>query len=70
MSEQRFPPGWDAERVVHLLAHFDGLSEEQQVAEDEEAVRQQQGQAVIAVPQELLPAIRQLLAGHGQAHSG
>jgi hypothetical protein len=70
MSEQRFPPGWNAERVEKLLAHYDELSEEQQVAEDEESVRQQQGQAVVAVPQELLPAIRQLLAEHGQSHSG
>jgi hypothetical protein len=45
-----------------LLAHYEGLSEEQQVAEDEEAAREQVGQAVITVPEELLPAIRQLLA--------
>jgi hypothetical protein len=66
MKEQKFPPGWDSDRVKRLLAHYDSLSEEQQVAEDEEAARQQEGQAVIAVPQELLPAIRQLLAGHSQ----
>jgi hypothetical protein len=70
MSEQQFPPGWDADRVKRLLAHYDNLSEEQQVAEDEEAARQQQGQAIIAVPEELLPAIRQLLAGRDQPHSG
>jgi hypothetical protein len=70
MSEQKFPPGWDADRVKRLLAQYEALSEEQQVAEDEEAARQQEGQAVIAVPQDLLPAIRQLLAGHSQSHSG
>jgi hypothetical protein len=34
------------------------------VAEGEEAAREQIGQAVIAVPNELLPAIRQSLATH------
>ena len=67
MSEQKFPPGWDAERVKRVLAHYEGLSEEEQAAEDEESAREQAGQAVIAVPEELLPAIRQLLATHKSA---
>ena len=67
MSEQKFPPGWDAERVKRVLAHYEGLSEEEQAAADEEAAREQAGQAVIAVPEELLPAIRQLLATHKSA---
>jgi hypothetical protein len=40
----------------------DSLSDEEQVAEDEAAVSEQEGQAVITVPVALLPAIRQLLA--------
>jgi hypothetical protein len=67
MSGQKFPPGWDAERVKRVLAHYEGLSEEEQAAEDEESAREQAGQAVIAVPEELLPAIRQLLATHKSA---
>lgn len=63
MSKQRFPPGWDEERVKRLIAHYDSLTEEEQVAEDEAAVGEQQGQTVITVPETLLPAIRQLLAG-------
>lgn len=55
MSEQRFPPGWNAERVERLLAHYESLSEQEQVAEDEEAAREQAGQTVVAVPDELLP---------------
>jgi hypothetical protein len=62
-----FPTGWDAQRVERLLAHCEGLSEEAQVAEDEEAAREQAGHAVIAVPEDLLPAIRQLLATHKSA---
>jgi hypothetical protein len=67
MSDQNFPPGWDAERVNRLLSHYDGLSEDEQVAEDEEAAAEQAGQAVISVPDDLLPAIRQLLATHRTA---
>jgi hypothetical protein len=62
MSEQRFPTGWNADRVQRVLAHYDNLSEEEQVAEDEEASREQSGQVVVTVPENLLPVIRQLLA--------
>ena len=68
MSElQKFPPGWDANRVGRLIDHYDGLSEDEQVAEDEAAAREQDGQTVISVPEDLLPAIRQLLATHKSA---
>jgi hypothetical protein len=63
MSKQQFPPGWDEERVKRLIAHYESLSDEEQVAEDEAAVSEQEGQTVITVPATLLPAIRQLLAG-------
>jgi hypothetical protein len=62
MTEQRFPPGWDEDRVKRLIAHYDATSEEEQVAEDEAAVDEQIGQTVITVPVSLLPAIRQLIA--------
>jgi hypothetical protein len=63
MSESRFPTGWDAERVKRLIDYYEGLSEDEQVAEDEAAfAAEHQGQAVITVPDELLPEIRRLLA--------
>jgi hypothetical protein len=63
MTEQQFPPGWDKDRVKRLIEWYDSMTEEEQVAEDEAAVSEQQGQTVITVPDALLPAIRQLLAG-------
>ena len=66
MSEQNFPPGWESERVKRLLTHYESLSEDEQVAEDE-AAQEDARQTVIAVPTELLPAIRQLLATHKSA---
>ena len=61
MNEQTFPPGWDAERVRRLIAHYDALDEEQQVAEDE-AAQEQPGQTTVVVPVEFMPAIREMLA--------
>ena len=58
MSESRFPADWDAERVKQLVDYHEGLSE------DEAAAAEREGQTVITVPEELVPAIRRLLASH------
>lgn len=62
----KFPPGWDEERVRRVLAHYEGQTEEQAVAEDEAAL-DQEGEAFIEVPKELLPRIRRLIARHRSA---
>jgi hypothetical protein len=67
MKQPEFPPGWDAARVQRLIDHYESLSEVEQVAEDEAAAGDQKGQVVVTVPEELLPAIRQLLAKHKSA---
>jgi hypothetical protein len=64
MNEQRFPPGWDAERVKRVIEHYETASDDELAAEDEAAMQEQSDQVVIAVPRDLLPAIRQLLATH------
>jgi hypothetical protein len=70
MSESRFPADWDAERVKQLVDYHEGLSEDEQVAEDESGAAEREGQTVITVPEEVLPAIRRLLAGHKTAGPG
>lgn len=68
MSEQqKFPPGWDAERAKRLIEHYDKLSEDELTAADDAAADEQNGKTVITVPDSLLPAIRQLLATHKSA---
>jgi hypothetical protein len=62
MIEQRFPPGWDEERVQRLLAELDNRTEEEWVAADESAATENEDQAVVTVPVGLLPEIRRLLA--------
>jgi len=64
MNQEKFPPGWDADRVRRLIAHYDSLDEEQQVAEDE-AAQEQPSQTTVVVPVEFMPAIRQMLAQKG-----
>jgi len=60
-SRQQFPPGWDEERVQKVLTHYEKQTEDEAVAEDE-AAYETEGQTVMIVPTELVPAIRQLIA--------
>ena len=61
MNEQRFPPGWDEERVREVLAHYENQSEDEQFVEIE-AAREAAGITMMAVPTELVPAVRALIA--------
>jgi hypothetical protein len=63
MKKNKFPPGWDERRVQRLLAHYEQQTEDEAVAEDE-AVFTDQTQAVMEIPLELVPAVRDLLAKH------
>ena len=64
MSESKFPKGWDEERVKRLIDHYEGISEDEMVAEHDSAMEEGFCQVVISVPVELLPAILQVLANH------
>lgn len=67
MSEQRFPAGWDEQRVRRLIAELDARTEEEWVAADEAAASEGDDLAVVTVPTVLLPEIRRLLASHKSA---
>lgn len=64
MNEQRFPKGWDEQRVRALLAELDARSEDEWIAADEAAAAEDDDQAVVTVPTALLPEVRRLLATH------
>jgi hypothetical protein len=64
MNEQRFPPGWDEQRVKRLLAELDARTDEEWIAADEAAATDGDDQAVVTVPASLLPEIRRLVAAH------
>ena len=61
MKQAKFPAGWDEERVRRVLAHYEHQTDEEAVAEDE-AAYEDSAQSMIEVPNDLLPAVRELLA--------
>jgi len=63
MRQDRLPPGWDEARVRKVLAHYEEQTEDEAVAEDE-ATLEESTHTVMEVPQELVPAIRELIAKH------
>lgn len=65
MKQNRLPPGWDEERVQQVLAHYEGQTEAEAVAEDE-AASEDETQTVMEIPTELVPAVRELIARHGR----
>ncbi len=67
MIEQRFPKGWDDQRVRNLLAELDARSEDEWIAADEASAAEDDDQAVVTVPMALLPEVRRLLAAHKTA---
>ncbi len=67
MSDQKFPTGWDEQRVKRLLSELDARTDEEWIVADEAAAVDGDDQAVITVPAALLPEIRRLLASHKTA---
>ena len=63
MSQTKFPPGWDEDRVRRVLAHYAQQTPEEAVAEDAAAFTEPDD-TVMKVPHDLVPAVRQLIAKH------
>jgi hypothetical protein len=61
MSSQKFPPGWDEARVREVIAHYESQTEDEQFAEIEAAL-ESDNVTLMAVPSELVPEVRALLA--------
>ena len=53
--EADYPQGWDEERVRGVLDHYENLTEDEAAFEDS-------GQTAMAIPNELAPKVRALLA--------
>jgi hypothetical protein len=60
MSKQNFPPGWDETRVRNLIAHYDQMSDDATVADDE-AAQELEGQTLMIIPTELVPMVLELI---------
>ncbi len=63
MVQNRFPKGWDEQRVRQVLEHYEHQTEDEAVAEDE-AAYEDRTESMVQVPVELVPAVRELIAKH------
>ena len=68
MKKSGFPSGWDEDRVKRVLSHYESQSEEEAVAEDE-AAWEDSSQTFIEIPNDLIPAVRGMLAKRARKSS-
>lgn len=54
-KKQKYPAGWDEQRIRKLAEHYDNQTEDEQVAEHEAAMRAEG--TVMVVPTDLVPEI-------------
>ena len=61
MSKDKYPEGWDEDRVRAVLDHYEAQTDEESVAEDEDRMDSSK-HTVMEVPSELVPTVRSLIA--------
>lgn len=54
MKQNRFPPGWDEQRVQRVLEHYESKTEDEAVMEDEAAFANP-GATMMPIPHKLVP---------------
>ena len=67
MKQNEFPLGWDEDRVRRVLTHYESQTDEEAVAEDEAAF-ESRTETLMEVPNELVPAVRELIAKFRPEH--
>ncbi len=60
-AKNRFPPGWDEARVRDVIEHYESQTDDELAAEIEAAF-DDPSQTVMVIPNDLVPAVRALLA--------
>ena len=61
MTENRYPKGWDAERVRKVIEFYDNQTDEEAAAELE-AAEEDENITWFAIPNDLADEVRKLLA--------
>ena len=61
----KYPPGWDLERVRRLIQHYESQTDEEAIAEDEAAF-DDPTKTVMDIPTELVTSVRAPLAEHAK----
>ncbi len=60
MNRNKFPAGWDEEKVRKVLAHYEEQTEDDALVEDEAGM--ESSETVMNVPHDLVPKVRELIA--------
>lgn len=60
-KQSQFPKGWDEARVKRVIEHYESQTEAEAIAEDEAAL-DLEDQTLMEVPNDLVPAVRELIA--------
>lgn len=60
-KKQKYPPGWDQKRVQEVIDYYENQTDEQRLAEIE-AARKAKNITMMAVPTDLVPKVRALIA--------
>lgn len=61
MTNTSYPSDWDERRVRRVLDHYEEQSDDEAVAEDE-AAYEAPTDTMMAIPVDLVPAVRDLIA--------
>lgn len=64
----KFPRGWNENRVKKVIEHYETQSEDDAVSEDE-AAYQHDGQTIMEIPSELVPKVRDLISKNPNKNS-
>ena len=64
-THQEYPSGWNEKRVLAVIAHYDGQTEEE-AAEEIETAPEAPGETLMSVPTELVRAVTRLIADHAK----
>jgi len=67
-KQSQYPKGWDEARVKRVLDHYESQTEDKEITEDEAAYEDEE-QTFIEVPNDLVPAVRELIAKKGDMTS-
>ena len=60
MDRNKYPKGWNPQRVQEVIDHVETRTQEEAISEDGAAL--EQGCTSMQVPRELVPIVRQLIA--------
>ena len=69
MKENRFPPGWNEQRVRDVIDHYEAQTDEEALAEDE-ASFEDDPETIIKVPTQLVSVVRELIGKHDSPNVG